>query len=303
MLPVNHGECIDVYMKQHFDKFRAYFLVESVVQKRDDPIECRPLQRPRQVKAWDVIPLTLNAVSNKEKLFWAILQCPHLFKGMESAKEKLQKKMAVVVVGNGPITDALGAEIDDDKAAVVRCNDYRTSTNELSHGRRCDVQVINCHSSVPISSDEILGWIAPHATVVVAERLAARRKVKSLLQKCQDAGHDIAELSEEARVVAFDKDATRGFLAVALAVHAMIPVGGTVDVYGFGGSGHHNNVQQNIGHGVLQEWALWGKLSNLVPWFKLHSEGMENAVFANAALVFWGSMVSAPSGKCFAREV
>ena len=54
-------------------------------------------------------------------------------------------------------------------------------------------------------------------------------------------------------------------------VHAMSKVqGGTVDLYGFGGAGHHNDPSQNIGHQVDQEWQLWTKLAKEAPWFRWH---------------------------------
>jgi hypothetical protein len=280
MWPIRHGERIDVYMGQNFDKFRAYFYTGSLIEKRQMPLERYPPEPPskkpclRTSTPWQWQQLTINPANKKEKLFWDIVGCQDLFKGLEPVMEELQGRGAVIVVGNGPISDtSLGAHIDDSAAAVVRCNNFRCATTEASHGARCNVQLINCESTLTKrgQSDVVLGWIAPRAKVIMVERIAHRTNIEALLREGLRQGHVIAELSEEAREVVMKTDATRGFLAIALATHAMVKVGGTIDIYGFGGSGHQTNVDQNIGHKVDREWRLWAKLNKTVPWFKWKS--------------------------------
>ena len=293
MWPICNDDCIDVRMRKHFHEFNAYFYAKEFIGQRIVPSDRRPPKRQRAtaVKPLQWQSLAVNPQSRKETLFWDVVRCPHLFEGLESALRVLQVAGRVIVVGNGPIEDgSLGERIDNCSAAVVRCNDFRNSTGEATHGRRCSVQVINCESHLSKRSpDKILGWIAERsAPVIVAERIAPRNEIERLVALGRRPPWllDIAELSEEARKVAFLRDATRGFLAIALATHAMVQVGGSVELYGFGGSGHHNDPNQNIGHGVKQEWQLWTKLAQKTGWFLWHRSGIDDEG-CGAADVHW----------------
>jgi len=200
-----------------------------------------------------------------------------LFEGLSDALRMLQDAQSVVVVGNGPMSGNLGTQIDSSKAAIIRCNDYATATSADQHGARCDLQIISCDSRVSKTSFEpILEWIRdPQVQVIVLENHAPPKTIARLLQEGRNRNLKMGTVSEGASAVVLEHNVTRGFLAVALATHAMVSVGGTVDLYGFGGDGHHNDSNLHIDHHVAQECDLWRKLDSEVPWFTWHRSDIE----------------------------
>ena len=203
----------------------------------------------------DLLTLSLVASSTpKERLFWSIVWLPELFSGIEVIESVLKKHKRVIVVGNGPIHANLGRDIDaaSHRACIVRCNDFRSSTTPQTHGTSCDLQVINCTTEQ--HNWDILQWLAPQAHVLVAEREAKPSKIANLMAMGRRSGLTMHELAPLARKVAMERtDATRGFLAVALAMRAMRDCSGELHLYGFGGKGHHTDSCNVIGHGVSDE--------------------------------------------------
>ena len=190
------------------------------------------------------------------------MKCPHLFEGLSEALNTLQDARDVVVIGTGPMTESLGEYIDGSNAAIIRCNDYSKATSIEEHWRPCSVQIINCNMRLSKkSSESILQWIVDNTVqVIVAEQDASKAVIERVVQDGLSRGLKMKRMLDNASKVVFKTDSTLGFLVLALATHAMIVVGGTVNLYGFGGTGHHNNPNQNIGHQIDEEWTLWSKL-------------------------------------------
>ena len=190
MCPVNHTDCIDVYMRKNFDKFRAYFYTGDLIKQRpvaSDREERASKQRRLSSSSTQPVQsnrlcwqhLSLTPVNKKEQQFWEIVAYPELFEGLSDALRRLQDARSVVVVGNGPMSGNLGTQIDSSKAAIIRCNDYATATSPDQHGKRCDLQIINCDSQLSKrSSDPILSWIRdPRVQVIVLERIAPPKTI------------------------------------------------------------------------------------------------------------------------------
>ena len=81
------------------------------------------------------------------------------------------------------------------------------------------------------------------------EREAPKTTIERLVQDGRERNLKMGTVSDGASKVVLAPNATRGYLAVALATHAMVSVGGKVDLYGFGGAGHYNDHNLHIGHG------------------------------------------------------
>ena len=153
MWPVNHTDCIDVYMRKNFDKFRAYFYTGDLIKQRpvrSDREEPLPKRRrmgssssTQQVQSNRLClqHLSLNPINKKERIFWKIVNSDKLFEGLSAALKILQDARSVAVVGNGPMTGRLGSQIDRSPAAIIRCNDYATATRADEHGARCDLHL------------------------------------------------------------------------------------------------------------------------------------------------------------------
>jgi len=139
------------------------------------------------------------------------------------------------------------------------------------------VAICTCDSRIAKKSIEpILAWIQdPQVQVIVLERDAPLETIARLVEEGRKRNLKMNTVSEGASKVLLEDNVTRGFLAVALATHAMVSVGGTVELYGFGGAGHHNDPNLHIGHNVDQEWRVWRKLGSQAPWFTWHGNAIE----------------------------
>ena len=139
------------------------------------------------------------------------------------------------------------------------------------------VAICTCDSRIAKKSIEpILAWIQdPQVQVIVLERDAPLETIARLVEEGRKRNLKMNTVSEGASKVLLEDNVTRGFLAVALATHAMVSVCGTVELYGFGGAGHHNDPNLHIGHNVDQEWRVWRKLGSQAPWFTWHGNAIE----------------------------
>ena len=287
MWPVTHTNCIEVQMRQNFDKFQAYVYTGDFIHRQTVPPDRLQLNwKRRRLDSSSSIEsnrlcwqhLALSPVNNKERQFWDIVACPDLFEGLSDALQMLHDARSVIVVGNGPMSNCLGPQIDSSDAAIIRCNDYASATSPAQHGKRCDLQVINCLSKLSKKSSlPILRWIKDtQVKVIVLDREAPPTTIERLIQDGRKRNLNIGTVSDYASRVVFAPNATRVYLAVALATNAMVSVGGKVELYAFGGTaGHCNDHNKDIGYILEEEWRLWRKLDSQAPWFSWHPNDEE----------------------------
>ena len=110
------------------------------------------------------------------------------------------------------------------------------------------------------------------------DREAPPTTIERLIQDGRKRNLNIGTVSDYASRVVFAPNATRVYLAVALATNAMVSVGGKVELYAFGGTaGHCNDHNKDIGYILEEEWRLWRKLDLQAPWFSWHPNDEEKS--------------------------
>ena len=132
------------------------------------------------------------------------------------------------------------------------------------------MHVLNAHSQ--LKNDKILAWVRGDPAIVVADRAAPWEKISDLVEQGRRREMWIATFTEAVNKVVMKgtEDATRGFIAVALAMAVAIQHGHItkITLVGFGGRGHHNDPKCRIGHNCSAEWYLWNKLQNEMSGFE-----------------------------------
>ena len=141
MCPIKHQLCTDVWMRQNFDKFTAYFYIPHWIEQIDGgksdrrPAVCDSQTaaaakwKPRKGLQWNVHGVLTGWC--KDKFFWEMYHSPLLFEGYEDLLTEMRRYDEVWCFGHGPIYDR-PQDLRD--AYVIQCNNWQHKADVMAPG-------------------------------------------------------------------------------------------------------------------------------------------------------------------------
>ena len=178
-------------------------------------------------------------------------------------KKLFDPNIKIIVIGNGPVNITDKTKINNiqnnikNSDIIIRFNEWETSSNVDLLGKRCDICFL-CSEAIlnkNVFNHNILYILLDYPSLIM-----------QILNKFKIVKNNILIVNRQLKKIIRKNNLSRGFIALIMLMNYYK----NIKIIGFGGKGHHDNLNNRMDHNQYKEykfindWIKIGKLNSLI---------------------------------------